>query len=52
METEMGEDLGLNKSMNDRFPLSAPVAPGEEWCEESINLVVAVVMFEMPNKAS
>lgn len=52
MEPKMDEDLGLNKGMNDGFPLSAPVAAGEEWCEEIINLVVAVVTFETPNKAS
>lgn len=52
METKMSEDLGLNKGMNDGFPLSAPVAPGEERCREIINLVVAVVKFDVPNKAS
>lgn len=52
METKMDEDLGLNKGRNDGFPLSAPVAPGEDWCEEIINLVEAVVTFETPNKAS
>lgn len=48
----MDEDLGLNKGRNDGFPLSAPVASGEDWCEEIVNLVVAMVTFEMPNKAS
>lgn len=50
MEPKMDEDLGLNKDMNDGFPLSAPVAPGEEWCEEIFNLVVTVVTFETSNK--
>lgn len=31
--------------MNDGFPLSAPVAAGEEWWGEMINLVLSVVTF-------
>lgn len=52
MEPEMTEDSGLNKGMNGGVPLSVLGAPKEEQCGEIFNLVVAVVKFEMPNKAS
>lgn len=48
----MTEDLGLNKGVNDGVPLSTLGVPGEEWCRMIVNLAVAMVKFEMVNKAS
>lgn len=47
----MNENLGFNQGLKDGVSLSALGAPEGQLCREIINLVVAVVKFEMPNKA-
>lgn len=51
METKVNEDLGFNQGLRDGVSLSALGAPGGQLCGEVINLMVAVVKFETPNKA-